>query len=292
MALIKVTVKLPFLLRLENPLDAPYRDVCSEPRVPELENCLLHIAFSRNARVIDMSNAERPRTTVEIEVDAPAALSDESVGHFATRDCLKILNRIIDAYQAATGEVSNAGYIAPLGTSDMQLFADIRLDGKDVRDRWPSHSVNTSPLSTEQQQEFETYLQGAEPPLPRLFLTNAMLLLERGQYSLSIVQAATAAELRLTEYIRAKLTAARMPAKTIRDYEHKTLGAKLRIPCSDPMSLETYFRSDPKFPVLFNSLKDPLNKSRIQVVHHGHLASLEEAHKVIKIAREFLRLVV
>ena len=74
---------------------------------------------------------------------------------FAIRNCLEILNRVIASYQATTGEVIDAGFIFPMGTSDMQLFAEIRVNGEDIRDRWPSLRFDTSPLSLGEVDEFK-----------------------------------------------------------------------------------------------------------------------------------------
>ena len=43
---IEVTVVLPFLLRLEGSYDVLYEDVCSEPRLKDLEKRSLEITFS------------------------------------------------------------------------------------------------------------------------------------------------------------------------------------------------------------------------------------------------------
>ena len=40
----------------------------------------------------------------------------------------------------------------------MQLYADIRVNGQDIRDRWPSPSFTTFPLSSDQERDFADYL--------------------------------------------------------------------------------------------------------------------------------------
>jgi len=207
---------------------------------------------------------------------------------FAIRDCLSIVNRVATCYQATTAEVSNAGYITPLGSSDIQLFADILVDGKNFRDRFPFHDMNTVPLSAKQEGKFSSYLQGSDLPLPRLFLTSARLMVNRGQYSLSIVQAAAAVELRLTEYVTEKLEEVKASATRVQQYQRKTLGQKLSFSSPDDRSLETYCAGIEGFRELFTRLKDPLNGLRNDVVHRGYMASVDEARDIAEIAGRFL----
>ena len=286
-----------------------YEAVCKESQVPELMGQDVQITFSRRpAGAIDKSDPEelgeiftilgfhgsppRERTTVSLKAETPSDLSEESVNTFAIRNCLNILNRIIASYQATTGEVSNAGFIVPLGTSDMQLFAEIRVNGEDIRDRWPSHNICTAPLSRDQITEFEGYLTGQEDlPLSRLFLTNAILSLEQGQYPLAVLQAATAVELRLTQVIRKKLALREWPAEAIEPYERLTLGQKLRLPRTDPRSLKFHVGRVAGFSRLHNQVDQELTKLRNDVAHRGFLASHEEAKRAVEIARGFLRMV-
>ncbi len=283
-----VRIELPFYLSLEDPIRVPYAEVCDEPRVPELADSVVEIGFDYVQRRIDKSGMLHARTVVRIEVASDQELAREAVGAFAIRDCLRIVNRVIACYQAVTGQFSNSGYITPLGLSDMQLFADIRVDGESVRDRWPGHSISTFPLSAEHSHQFERYLAGQPLPLPRLFLTSARLMVNRGQYSLSVVQAAAAVELRLTEYVSQKLEEANAGARRIRNYQRKTLGQKLGFSSPDDRSLETYCASVAGFPELFTQLKDPLNRLRNDVIHRGHMASLEESRDITEIASRFL----
>ena len=221
---IEVTIDLPFYLRAEDPLTVLYEEVCQEAQLPELAGHNLEITFSRiPAGPIDKSDwPTKERTKISIKVETPTNLSETSSGTFAIRNCLEILNKVITSYQATTGEVSNAGFIFPLGTSDMQLFADIRVNGQDIRDRWPSHSVNTFPLSADQVNELKRYLISQdELPLSRLFLTNSILSLERGQNSLAVLQAATAVELRMTQHMVGKLSTTGWSTKKITNYEKR-----------------------------------------------------------------------
>ena len=291
---IKVTIDLPFLLRLENFFTVRYERVCQESQVPELVGQDVEIKFSRRAvGAIDKSDwPVKERTTVAIIMETTTTLSDQSVGHFAIQNCLEILNRLITSYQATTGEVSNAGFIFPLGTSDMQLFAEIRVNGQDIRDRWPSHSIHTSPLPSGQMVEFKDYLSGQKVlPLARLFLTNAILSLEIGRYALAVLQAATAAELRLTQVVSDRLKAAGWSDKAIEPYERMTLGQKLQIPQTDPRSLETYFSGTSGFTTIFKQMRDDLTRLRNSIAHRGHLASHQEALESVRVTREFLRIV-
>ena len=174
----------------------------------------------------------------------------------------------------------------------MQLFADIRVDGLDIRDRWPWRSFNNMPFSSVENNQFERFLTGKDQwPLPILLLRNAELLQEKGQYSLAVVEAAAAVELRLTEYISGKLEAASYSRKKISGYKGKTLRGKLRIRKGDSASLETYFGSGSGFHTLYEQLKSPLNSLRDQIMHHGYLASRDDGLHCVKIARDFLNLV-
>lgn len=284
---------LPFFLRLEGCVNVTYDEVCRESEVPELKGHNIQITFSRTpASSIDKSGWRHERTTVAIALQTPKQLRDDSVNAFAVQNCLEILNRVIISYQATTGEVSNAGFIFPLGTSDMQLFADVRVNGRDFRDRWPFHSLNTFPLPNDKIAEFKHYL--TEPhnmPLSRLFLTNAALSLGRGQYPLAILQAATAVELRVTQLICAKLKTAGWSEKAIEPYEKMTLGGKLQIPRTDPRSLETYFDGVSGFAGVYTQARDDLTPLRNHVAHQGWLASHQEARRAVKIANDFLAIV-
>ncbi len=293
MSLIEVTFDLPFYLRVENAFVVLYEKVCREAQVPELVGRTLEITFS-NRDAGKINRMSRPkvqydRTTVSIKVETSSNLLEDSVGRFAIQNCLEILNRVIVSYQATTGEVANAGFIQPLGTSDIQLFAEIRVNGKDFRDRWPGHSLNTFPLSADQSSEFQRYLVGQQDlPLDRLFLTNAALSLEQGQYPMAVLQAATAVELKVTQVVSQKLKAAGWSDQAIAPYERMTLGQKLQIPQSDPRSLGTYFNTVSEFPTTYKQVKDDLTPLRNRVAHRGHMASQEEAKQAVSMVRKFL----
>lgn len=293
MPTIEVTMDLPFFLRLEDSVKVSYDKVCKESRIPELSGQDIEITFLRKpACSIDKSDWTHERTTVAIMLQTSDPLSDDSVNAFAIRNCLEILNEVITSYQATTGEVSNAGFISQLGTSDIQLFADIHVDGQDIRDRWPSHNIKTFPLPDDKIEEFKHYLTDRyDLPLSRLFLTNAMLSLERGQYPLAILQAATAVELRITQYVVGMLKANRWSPEAIAPYEKMTLGGKLQIPQTDPRSLETYFTGVSGFTDAYKNVRDDLTPLRNNVAHRGYLACQEQAKRAVEIAGEFLKIV-
>ena len=252
----------------------------------ELAGCNVDITFLHPAGEL--------RTTVSIKVIAPTNAPPEVVDHFAIGDCLEILNRIIDAYQATTEEAINGGFIFPLGVSDMQLFAEIHVDGRDIRDRWPSHRGWTGPLGKDEADEFERYLVGDENlPLAKLLMTRSALSLERGEYTLAVIQAATAVELRATETVSNRLKEAGWSDAAIAAYERGlTLGGKLDLPRTDPRSLETYFDGVDGFAEVLQDARSRLVELRNNVVHRGHLASpRQEAVEVVTIAHTFLRVV-
>jgi len=290
---VEVTIELPFFLRLEGSISVKYDEVCKKSVLQELSEHDIKITFSRRpAASIDKSDISYERSTIMLKLEAQKQLSGDSINFFATRNCLEILNRIITSYQVTTGDVNNAGFIFSMGTSDMQLFADIRVNGMDIRDRWPFHKYNTIPLSKNKETEFKAYLTNQQDlPLSNLFFTNAALSLERGQYPLAILQAATAVELRITQVICGKLMTAGWSDKAIKPYTNKTLGGKLKIPNTDLRSLETYFNGVKGFPDVYMKVKDNLTPLRNNVAHRGYLASDAEAVKTVKIARDFLKIV-
>lgn len=290
---IKVIVDLPFFLRLEKPLTVPYEKVCKESPLPELKGKKVKITFSRRlAGDIDKSEWTKVRSTLTIKASIPVPLSDESIGTFAINNCREIINNVVASYQATTLQVDNAGFIIPLGTSYMQLFAEILVNGEDIRDRYPSYSANTFPLTSNQLREFKRYLRDKNKlPLSRLFLTNASLSLEQGQYSLAVLQAAMAVELRLTQVIHKKLITRRWPNEAIEPYEQLTLGQKLRIHKADSRSLEFHFGKVAGFSNLFKKLENKINQPRNKIAHKGHLASHDEAVQAVEIAREFFKIV-
>jgi len=293
MSTIKVIVDLPFFLQLEKSLTVPYEKVCKESLLPELKGRKVKITFSRKlAGDIDKSEWTKVRSTLTIKVSIPVPLSDESIDTFAINNCREIINNIISSYQATTLQVDNAGFIIPLGTSYMQLFAEILVNGKDIRDRYPSYSTNTFPLTADRLKEFKQYLRNKDKlPLSRLFLTNASLSLNQGQYSLAVLQAAIAVELRLTQFVVQKLKLAGWIDQAIKPYKEMTLGRKLNIPQTDPRSLETYLYSVSGFAGLYEQIRKPLNKLRNDVAHDGYLPSYQEAIDVVEIASKFLRMV-
>jgi len=135
-SIVEVTIDLPFFLRLEDSFIMRYEDICQESQLPELVEKDVVITFSRKpAGTIDKSGWPKERSSIAIKVETPSQLSDGSVGSFAIQNCLEILNKVILSYHSTTGEVSNTGFISPIGTSYIQLFAEIIVDGKDLRNR-------------------------------------------------------------------------------------------------------------------------------------------------------------
>jgi hypothetical protein len=291
---IEVTLALPFYLRLEGPTAVTYEAVCRDSLVPELIGCAVVVTFSRHSvGAIDYSGFTASRSIATIAVETNGPVPEDSRHIFAIRNCQEIINSFIVAYHAVTGEVSNAGYICPLSTDDIQLFAEILVDGQDIRDRWPFHDANTFPLTAEQAAEVSGYVARHDGlPLAKVFLTNARLLLEQGQYAPSVVQAATAVEVRTSEYVRAKLKAAGWTDQAIMPYENLTLGGKLAKKKPDPLSLETYLDGVAGFDQIYASAKGELKDLRNDVMHRGRLPTSDEAVRVLEIAANFLHVVV
>lgn len=286
---------LPFYLRLENPINVSYDEICLDSHITELSGSKIQIAFSnKDAPSIDKSDWSHTRTTITLTLKTQMQISDETVNNFTMNNCLEIINRVITSYQAITGEISNAGYILPLGTSDIQLYADIRIGKKDFRDRFPGHNQNTFPLEANKVTEFKSYLTNQKKvPLSKLFITNARVSLERGQYSLSILQGATAVELRVAQIVIERLKAAGFSDEAIKPYEKMTLSNKLNIPKTDPRSLETYYDRVNGFMDIYRMVRGGSSwiKLRNNVAHRGHLATKPEALRAFRIVNKFLTIV-
>ena len=293
MSTIEVIIDLPFYLRVEDPLIVRYESICQEAQVPELVGQDVQITFSRRfASPVDKSDwPVTERTTVAIKIETTTQMAKDSVSTFAIRNSLELLNKLILSYYSTTGEISNAGLITLLGTSYMQLFAEIRVDGEDFRDRWPFEGSNTIPLHPEQIAEFKAFLTSKKDWPVRLFLTGAILSLEQGQYSLAVLQAATAVELRMTSYVTSRLKAAGRSTRKITEYENRTLGGKLRFDEPDLRSLETHFGSKTNFSSLHTQLKCWFVPLRNKITHRGCLASHEEAIEAVKVATQFLKII-
>lgn len=291
-ARVEVQLKLPFQLRAMGHFEVRYEDVCPQPREPEFEGQAVSIELAPDDWFFpDHSGVPVRRTRVIVSITAAPPVSSAQVGAFAIRDCLRIVNRIIAAYQCVTGEVSNGGFIQPLGTSDLQLTAEISVDGEDTRDRWPFTSSSNIPLTVDEEQEFRGYLAGEPLPLRRLLYANGRLLLERGQYSSAVIQLATAVEVAMTQYVVAQLHGRGWARRKIAEYEGMTLGQKARLAAPRDDSIETYFSALSGFVPLLNLLRTRLVDLRNEVAHRGHLASREEALDGHVIARDFLRAV-
>jgi hypothetical protein len=147
-------------------------------------------------------------------------------------------------------------------------------------------------LQRDKIKEFRSYLTSqSNLPLPKLFSINAHLSLERGQYSLAVLQGAIAVELRTAQVVIGKLKTAGWSEKAIASYEKKTLGGKLQIPQTDPRSLESYFNDVDGFTSVYNKARGRLVQLRNNVGHRGCLASRQEAIEAVQIAADFLSIV-
>lgn len=115
MSTIAVVIELPFYIRLQDTFVVPYEKICPAARISELVRRNVEISFSpREVDAIDKSVwPGLIRTTVCIQIETGSPLTQDDADTFAIRDCLEILNKVTAAYQAATGEVSNAGFSSP-----------------------------------------------------------------------------------------------------------------------------------------------------------------------------------
>ena len=293
MPIVQVTLDLPFYLRLEEPVTFAYRDVCTENQLSEFAEADVKVRFNRRAAPnIDRSGiGGRERTTVVIQATSIESLSDQSIGVFAINNSRELINRVITAYQAVTGEIDNAGLILPVGTGQMRLMAEIEIDGEDGRDRWPAVSVNTFPMDRGDVSRFEDFVSGKQTlPIANLFLTNASIQLAQGQYSLAVFLAASAVESRISAFVVTKLRELRERPPTISRYEKLPLGPKLDKSSGRIDSIETYLIDVEGYADLHERLKTRLNRGlRVPVVHHEHLSTLAEAIEAVQLAGEFLR---
>lgn len=288
---LKVSVNLPFLLRIKNSLILPYSTICSEPRIPELQNKKIKIYLSEILFNELNGKMSLPQTNITIYVETKRTISEESINRFIIIDCLKIINNIILSYQASTGSWQNGGYISTLGTSYIQLHAKIETNLAEYQYRYPLRSFSNIPISTRKFKKFKRYLQGDPLPKAKLFYTNAIGLEERGHYSLSYIQTTMSVELELTNYITKQLISHKMSKSYIEKYKIKPLGIKLNYKKGDPRSLETYFGNDPNYQSVYLNIKNILKNNRNKIVHHGHFATREEALQAIAIAKSFFNLV-
>jgi hypothetical protein len=243
---LRLDIEVPFYIRLEDPWSLPYSHLCPKPRLASLESEAVTVSFDAISRRVDNSGHVATRSVIVIEVTSRKVLSDQEVSTFFIRDSLRILNPLIASYQAVTGEVSNAGYIESLGMSDIQLFANLSVDGQDIRDRWPFHTASTFPLERPEIEQIQRRMLGTRMVPESLFSANAHLLMNRGQYSLAIVQAAVAVELRITRFIVRRLRRLRWPKGDVEKYRGETLGAKVWYKAPDSRSLEAYSRTRPR----------------------------------------------
>jgi hypothetical protein len=115
--------------------------------------------------------------------------------------------------------------------------------------------------------------------------------LERGQYALAVLQAATAVEVRVTQFVARKLRTAGWSDQAVEPYERVTLGQKLQIPQTSPRSLETYLSVVSEFPTTYGQLRDDLTPLRNRVAHRGYMASSSEAIYAVQVARKVLKIV-
>ena len=294
MSEIKIELELPYFLRAEEPMNLVYDVVCQENQVADFEGLELAVLFTTlDATGIDRSEIGfHLRTTITIEINCDATPSDDAVSTFAINNCRELINRIVNAYQATTGEIDNGGFISPIGTGYMQLFAEIYLDGEDVRDRWPFRGGTNIPLSSDEVERFKEFVTGEKSlPVGNLLLTNGSLLAEQGQYSLAVFLAAAAVESRLTTYVVEKMEANAVSHKKISSYLRKPLGFKLGRTNGEVDSIETYIGGREGCSDLHSKLKERLNdRLRIPVVHHEHLATREGALEANKLARQFFRI--
>lgn len=279
---LRFEIEVPFYIRLEGSWSLPYARLCPKPRLASLESTDVTVGFDAADRRIDNSGNVARRSVIVIEATSGKMLTDEDARKFLISDSLRILNRLIASYQAVTGAVSNAGYIEPLGLSDIQLFANLSVDGQDIRDRWPGHSTNTFPLDGPEVEQIQQRMLGARMVPELLFSANARVLINRGQYSLAVVQAAVAAELRITRFIVRRLRGQGQSKEYIDKYRGETLGTKVWHRAPDPRSLEVYCTTQPKFKALLRRLRKSFTRLRGRVVHEGHLASQEEAMRCVR----------
>jgi hypothetical protein len=291
---INISLELPYFLRFEKPMNLAYDAVCQERPVAEFEGRDLRVSFtSHEAKNSDRSEIGfHLRTTINVQISCDATPSDDSISTFAILNTRELVNRIVNAYQATTGEVENAGFISPIGTSYVQLFAEIFLDGEDVRDRWPGRNGTNFPLSSDEVDRIEEYVTGEKSlPISSLLLTNGSLLAEQGQYSLAVFLAAAAGESQLTAYVAERMEQKEISRRRIAFYQRKPLGYKLGRQQGEADSIETYFDGNDGYSDLHCRLKDRLNtRLRIPVVHHGYIATREDALEANNLARQFFRI--
>ena len=282
---IEVQIPLPFALRATKALRIPYSDLCPDGAITELQGDKVLIDFRTYVDPFaDKSALPARRTTLMLSIETDSTIDENIASHFALTNALIIANRTISSFQAATHDWHNAGFISPVGLEHLQLYAEILLDGTSIRDRWPFKSAFSIPITPQQEQDFERFVRGEALPLHELFLANASVLLNRGEYSLAVVQWAEAVEMWLTEQVCAFLRNRGETPQVITGYEDRTLGGKLNHKFSD----ECFTWAN--HPGMLKALQDDLNALRNKVIHRGHLATESEAHKANAAAVDFIRM--
>lgn len=278
-------VPLPFYLRLEAEVKVDYDVLPILTKRAALEGKTFRVRPISVPAYVGRSGMPSPRSTLEIVLETKklpqglkAALSDGLLP-----EVLAVVNHVIDAYRSATRETRNGGFVTRLGLSDLQLFAELELDGVHLRDRWPEPSFNTFPLAPNRKGDFLACVADASMITPEsIFLCEAMIALARGQYCQSFILGTVVIEVRLTEAIAANLT--KLDAQGFRGRK-LTLGNKLRLKPNDKAYAPKHFRHLGGFQGFWDDLKC-INKTRNAILHHGHLTvTSEEAAAAIKAAR-------
>jgi hypothetical protein len=173
-------VPLPFYLRLRGQFQLIYDSLPVEERHAALSAKTFRVCPVARTADVGGSGMPVPRATLEIALEfdeLPEELRCLFEGALL-HDLLVIANHVIDAYRSASRESSNAGFIARIGLSHLQMFAE--LDGEDLRDRWPQLSHSHLPLSPRARAAFLSCLADSRKIVPEsIFLCEAMIALQR-----------------------------------------------------------------------------------------------------------------
>lgn len=278
-----VRVPLPFFLRETGDLSVASDVLDVRPNAAFLEGRSFRVSRGHQMQPAARSGEVHPQTVLAVAAafdELTAEQEAEIVRSGLLAEVLQVVNLVIDAYRSVTRESNNSGFLGRIGWSHMCLYAEIELDGQDVRERWPFPSLSTFPLRPEQKQEVIARL--ADPSLitpEDVFYSEAAVALNRGEYCQSLVLSVIVTEMCVAKAVSAKLA----PAEAEK-FRKGTFGTMIGYAAGLPRSAGTYWGDQPGFDEFWHGLSD-LNEKRIDVLHYGRRdISQDDAADALKAA--------
>lgn len=223
---------------------------------------------------ISFKDYDNYKTKIILDISSENKFLDDRIEIYPIKESRKIINLIINAYQSVTAR------------------AEIYLNGENTRDRYPRPFISNSPISDDNQSDFNKIITGeAELQSDYVTLTQGKELLERGYYTLSYIQFIRSVEETITNFMLYKMTEQKRCPDDIRKYKGCPFGSKLthcKIP--DVRKLDTHLSSNPVWTsVLGNLLK--MNEKRTLLLHYSGEASREEALEACQWVKDFRNII-